>query len=155
MSKGFDNSAVGLSQLIAQTRTKTVPNTATAAGATIRADGANDIISAPAPSTIVVRGFINNAGEINANSALVRISYHTQTANAALINAVATAGTVRSIATFGTPLANQASAGATVEVTPGLFGAFLVTLTLSAASPTTNVSVTCNQDMVLATIAVG
>lgn len=72
MSKGFDNEAVGLSQLYSQTRIKTVTNDAAAAGANIRHtdDGAvppvavAPIVAAPASNKVLVRAIIANRGSL-------------------------------------------------------------------------------------------
>lgn len=152
MSKGFDNSAVGLSQLIAQTRTKTVPNTAGEAGATIRAVGANPpavdlAVAQPGAPSFRIRVLIDNGGQKEALSAPVRVL---------LASAAATFTKVSP--NLGTIVGQQPGAlgDQYVEVVllPGTGGQIDVTVQMGGAQNGVSVVILAGADMVNATINV-
>lgn len=154
MSKGFDNNAVGLSQLIAQTRTKTVPNTAGEAGATIRAVGANppavdNAVAQPGAPSFRIRVLIDNGGQKEALSAPVRV----------LLASAAATFTKVSV-NLGTIVGQQPGAllggDQYVEVVllPGTGGQIDVTVQMGGAQNGVSVVILAGADMVNATINV-
>lgn len=92
MSNGFSNIKVGLSQLYAQLRTKTIPNAANEAGATLRsttipnpaappAPATLDVAivrnggaeTVPVPNTILVNAIVDNGGELDQDTTPVTV----------------------------------------------------------------------------------
>ncbi len=154
MSKGFDNNAVGLSQLYSQLRTKTITNAAGGAGATIRAVGANPpavdlAVAQPGAPAFRIRVLIDNGGQKEALSAPVRVL---------LASAAATFTKVSVNGGLGTIVGQQPGAlgNQYVEVVllPGTGGQIDVTVQMGGAQNGVSVVILAGADMVNATINV-
>jgi hypothetical protein len=154
MSKGFDNNAVGLSQLYSQLRTKTITNAAGEAGATIRAVGANPpavdlAVAQPGAPSFRIRVLIDNGGQKEALSAPVRVL---------LASAAATFTKVSVNGGLGTIVGQQPGAlgDQYVEVVllPGTGGQIDVTVQMGGAQNGVSVVILAGADMVNATINV-
>lgn len=154
MSKGFDNNAVGLSQLYSQLRTKTITNAAGEAGATIRAVGANPpavdlAVAQPGAPEFRIRVLIDNGGQKEALSAPVRVL---------LASAAATFTKVSVNGGLGTIVGQQPGAlgNQYVEVVllPGTGGQIDVTVQMGGAQNGVSVVILAGADMVNATINV-
>ena len=159
MSKGFDNSAVGLSQLYAQTRTKTITNDAAAAGATIRANGAAPLVAAPAVNTVRVTALINNGGEAGGTPVRISVFVSAGVGRPAVAGPTFTTGTpllslfpVLFNATGGPPLDTAViSPSAIIEVLPTALGVVDVTLPFSGDC-TVRVTLAAGDDIVTASL---
>ena len=154
MSKGFDNNAVGLSQLYSQLRTKTITNAAGEAGATIRAVGANPpavdlAVAQPGAPSFRIRVLIDNGGQKEALSAPVRVL---------LASAAATFTKVSVNGGLGTIVGQQPGAlgDQYVELVllPGTGGQIDVTVQMGGAQNGVSVVILAGADMVNATINV-
>lgn len=160
MSKGFDNNAVGLSQLYSQLRTKTITNAAGEAGATIRAVGANppavdNAVAQPGAPSFRIRVLIDNGGQKEALSAPVRVL---------LASAAATFTKVSVNGGLGTIVGQQPGAlgvlPAVVDqyvelvLLPGTGGQIDVTVQMGGAQNGVSVVILAGADMVNATINV-
>lgn len=154
MSKGFDNNAVGLSQLYSQLRTKTITNAAGEAGATIRAVGANPpavdlAVAQPGAPSFRIRVLIDNGGQKEALSAPVRVL---------LASAAATFTKVSVNGGLGTIVGQQPGAlgNQYVELVllPGTGGQIDVTVQMGGAQNGVSVVILAGADMVNATINV-
>ncbi len=154
MSKGFDNNAVGLSQLYSQLRTKTITNAAGEAGATIRAVGANppavdNAVAQPGAPSFRIRVLIDNGGQKEALSAPVRVL---------LASAAATFTKVSVNGGLGTIVGQQPGAlgDQYVELVllPGTGGQIDVTVQMGGAQNGVSVVILAGADMVNATINV-